>query len=248
MTKSFVLLQEEFQNLISANSTFFNFITKDNCDGFLFCNPENPEEYWVSESLLKTLKNDFSFESWISNLTESSKEHILQLIRQSDKEFKTDFIFKSDKDNSMVLGAEGIIIDNAEAKNKRLLVRFKKDAELKKEEKRLKKIKKLKRLNQIFQETNQAARVGGWEVDLINQTLTWTKVTKEIHEVDKKYIPNFETAIDFYKEGWSRDLIIKLFNDAVENGISFDDEFKIITAKGNEKWVRSFGKPEINRW
>ncbi len=72
-------------------------------------------------------------------------------------------------------------------------------------------------------------------------SVTWTKVTKDIHEVAQTYIPDLATGINFYKEGYYRDLITNLVNEAVEKGTSFDTELKIVTAKGNEIWVRSFG-------
>ncbi|SDR65024.1 PAS domain-containing hybrid sensor histidine kinase/response regulator [Christiangramia echinicola] len=105
--------------------------------------------------------------------------------------------------------------------------------------------KKFQDLNAIYQETNELAKVGGWEVDLVKNKLFWTKVTYDIHEVNEDYEPRLEEGINFYKEGDSREKIIRLFGEAVENGIPFDSEFKLITAKNKEIWVRSFGKPEF---
>ena len=41
--------------------------------------------------------------------------------------------------------------------------------------------------------------------------------TKRIHEVSLDYIPNLETGIDFYKEGFSRDEITRLCNNIIES-------------------------------
>ncbi|QXP61483.1 sensor histidine kinase [Olleya sp. HaHaR_3_96] len=86
--------------------------------------------------------------------------------------------------------------------------------------------------------------IGSWELDVITNTLKWSSFTKKIHEVNTDYIPDVEHAINFYKEGIHREKITKLFNNALENGKNFDDEFIIITAKGNEKWIRSIGHPK----
>lgn len=102
----------------------------------------------------------------------------------------------------------------------------------------------LKITQELLNKTNEAARVGGWEVDLIKQTVSWTKVTKQIHEVDDDYVPDLEKGISFYKEGESRDTITKLFSQAVETGEPFDVELQIVTAKGNTIWIRSIGQPE----
>nr|WP_242513683.1 PAS domain S-box protein [Galbibacter mesophilus] len=108
-----------------------------------------------------------------------------------------------------------------------------------------KKREHLEQQNQLYKVINQLSNIGGWEVDLENNTLEWTHMTKDIHEVSRSFVPDIETAINFYKDGWSRDLISKLFTRAVESGESYDVELKIITAKENEKWVRSIGRPEM---
>ena len=89
------------------------------------------------------------------------------------------------------------------------------------------------------------ARIGGWEVDLVNNSIYWSKVTKEIHEVEQDYIPNLEEGINFYKEGEDREMITALVSEAIANGTAWDTELRIITAKGNEKWVHAKGEAEL---
>lgn len=103
----------------------------------------------------------------------------------------------------------------------------------------------LQNLVELYLQTSRVAKVGGWEVDLINNILTWTSVTKEIHEVPQDYVPDLEKGINFYKEGESRNKIISHINKAFETGAPFDEELQIITAKGNERWVRSKGNAEF---
>ncbi|MBT0606700.1 PAS domain-containing sensor histidine kinase [Aequorivita echinoideorum] len=93
----------------------------------------------------------------------------------------------------------------------------------------------------LLDRTNEAAIIGTWEVDLIAQKVSWSDVTKRIHEVPADYEPSFENGIAFYKEGKNRERILKLFNECVVEGKGFDDEFIIETHLGNEKWVRSIG-------
>ena len=87
--------------------------------------------------------------------------------------------------------------------------------------------------------------IGSWELDIKSNVLKWSSVTKKIHEVEDSYIPDIDTAINFYKAGANRDLINKHFTECLTNGKSFDNEFQLITAKGNEKWVRSIGHPKL---
>ena len=96
-----------------------------------------------------------------------------------------------------------------------------------------------------LKETNQVARVGGWEVDLVRDEVHWTAVTKEIHEVPQDYIPTRSEIINFYLEGENRDKIIHSVAESIKNRKSWDMELKIITAKGNERWVRAKGSSEF---
>ena len=82
------------------------------------------------------------------------------------------------------------------------LKKFKKEVEKKEVEK--------KRVEENLLRTNSVARIGIWEVDLINQQVFWSKVTKEIHNTDDDYIPSLENAVKFYKEGYSRNKITEV--------------------------------------
>lgn len=96
--------------------------------------------------------------------------------------------------------------------------------------------------NQVLEQTNKLARIGGWELDLGNRELIWTKITKEIHGVDEQYTPNVAEAINFYKKGKSRTKISEAVNLASEKGIPWDLKLKIVTVQGEEKWIHTIGK------
>lgn len=103
----------------------------------------------------------------------------------------------------------------------------------------------LQRIKQLMEETNQVAKVGGWEVDVLKGVVTWTSVTRLIHETGPGFKPDLETGIKFYKEGHSRDTITRLVKEAIETGNEWDAELQIVTAKGNVKWIRTKGKAEF---
>lgn len=86
------------------------------------------------------------------------------------------------------------------------------------------------------------ALIGTWEYDIKSDGLYWSNQTKQIHEVEDDFIPNVEIGISFYKVGYSRDTITKLFTNCIENHQSFDVELQIVTANGEDKWVRAIGK------
>ena len=106
-------------------------------------------------------------------------------------------------------------------------------------------ITETKKREELLLKSKSIARIGGWEVDLLANTVYWTQVTKEIHEVPENYVPNLEEGINFYKEGTDRDKISILVSDAINKGLPWDTELRIITAKGKELWVRAKGEVEI---
>ncbi|MDB5016657.1 MAG: hypothetical protein JWQ84_1489 [Mucilaginibacter sp.] len=103
----------------------------------------------------------------------------------------------------------------------------------------------LRRTGQMLEQTNQVARVGGWEYDVEKKKIYWTSVTKEIHGVTPDYEPQLETSVNFYKEGESRNRIIEALSKALFEGTSWDEELQIINAEGDEIWVRALGNAEF---
>ncbi|MFT3911182.1 MAG: CHASE3 domain-containing protein [Ferruginibacter sp.] len=105
--------------------------------------------------------------------------------------------------------------------------------------------KEMNRAKQMLEETTHVAKVGGWEVNMIKNTVMWTPVTKLIYESAPDYIPDLKKCILFYKEGENRETFIQLLNNAIEHGEEWDTTLQIITTNGNEKWIRTKGKPEF---
>ncbi|MEJ7779294.1 MAG: PAS domain S-box protein [Daejeonella sp.] len=101
-----------------------------------------------------------------------------------------------------------------------------------------------KAMEQLLEKAINLSRIGTYEIDLTTNVLYWSAMTKEIHEVEEDFIPDVQTAINFYKEGLSRETVVKAFKDAIENNIPFDLELQLITAKSNEIWVRTIGEAE----
>jgi PAS domain S-box-containing protein len=103
----------------------------------------------------------------------------------------------------------------------------------------------LKRTREILEWTSQLSRIGGWEANLATGELFWSDVTKAIHEVPHSFQPSIASAINFYKEGKSRDMIAAALKDGVETGLPWDLELQVITAKGKEIWVRAIGNAQF---
>lgn len=103
-------------------------------------------------------------------------------------------------------------------------------------------VTEFKKMEELLQNATQLSRVGAWEVDLINHRTHWSRVTKEIHELDQE-VNELDAAINFYREDY-REMVDQKVNQAIKEGVSFDFEAVIVTAKGNERWVRAIGSAD----
>lgn len=101
--------------------------------------------------------------------------------------------------------------------------------------------KDLRRTKEVLEQTNQVARVGGWEVDIPKQKIYWTSVTREIHGVPADFEPDLAAGINFYKAGESRDKIEEALATGMATGKSWDLQLQIINFQGEEVWVRAMG-------
>ncbi|MDB5132326.1 MAG: multi-sensor hybrid histidine kinase [Mucilaginibacter sp.] len=103
----------------------------------------------------------------------------------------------------------------------------------------------LRRTKEMLEQTNKIARVGGWEFDIAKQQVLWTDVTKQIHGVEPDFQPDLNVGVSFYKEGENRDKITKAIERALAQGEPWDLELQIVTAQGQELWVRALGNAEF---
>lgn len=96
-------------------------------------------------------------------------------------------------------------------------------------------------MGNYYSEYNSLAKIGGWKYDKTLQKLYYSNEVYEILESDDHFTPTIEKAISFYAPEHS-----EIFKEAVrkiiEEEIPYDLDLKIITAKGNTKWVNIKGK------
>lgn len=111
--------------------------------------------------------------------------------------------------------------------------------------KKIKSEEEKKALEVLLDKATSLARIGSYEIDLDNGKLYWSGITKQIHEVEDTYIPSVESAVNFYKAGFNRETISELLNLTIKSGKTLDLELQIITAKGNERWIRIISEPDF---
>ncbi|MDR6301450.1 sensor histidine kinase [Mesonia maritima] len=96
---------------------------------------------------------------------------------------------------------------------------------------------------ELLEKTAHYAKMGSWEVDLINHTIYWSDVTKLIHGVPLNFECNLNEAINFFKDPVSRKKITESFENAVKYDQEYDLKLLLTTAKNKEIWVRAIGMP-----
>ncbi|WP_251328153.1 PAS domain-containing sensor histidine kinase [Haloplanus pelagicus] len=100
----------------------------------------------------------------------------------------------------------------------------------------------LERSQDLSARTEETADVGGWELDLDAGTLRWTAGTCRIHGVGPGYEPSIDEALAFYHPS-DRDKIQRFVERALEWGLPYDVEARLVTADGTTRIVRTTGQP-----
>ncbi|WP_316844713.1 PAS domain S-box protein [Pedobacter psychrodurus] len=96
----------------------------------------------------------------------------------------------------------------------------------------------------LLEETSKLAKIGGWELNLNEGKVVWTATTREVHGVPKDFIPTLDNALNFYKNGESREKIQLAIEECLQSGKDWDLELEITDFNGREIWVRAKGHAE----
>jgi PAS domain S-box-containing protein len=99
---------------------------------------------------------------------------------------------------------------------------------------------KLHQTERNLLDAERLGKVGGWEFNIETKKQIWTPEIYELHEVDQTFEPTVENGIQFYTPA-SRPIIEEAVRQSIENGLPFDVELEIITAKGNVRSVHAIG-------
>ncbi len=94
----------------------------------------------------------------------------------------------------------------------------------------------------LLQETQEAAKVGGWEYDLMTHELSWTDEVFHIYGLDTNTPLNLETMLLSYTQDAHNDLSNAL-DVAIETGDPFDIELERNPQSEHSQWVRATCRP-----
>ncbi|MBP1910208.1 PAS domain S-box protein [Methanolobus bombayensis] len=101
---------------------------------------------------------------------------------------------------------------------------------------------KLRESESLLNEVGRIGKIGGWDLDVGSNVITFTPEVARIHETEE--IDTYEKAIERFTPD-SKAILEKATNVSIEKGEPFDLELETITAKGTHKWVRVSARPKI---
>jgi diguanylate cyclase (GGDEF)-like protein/PAS domain S-box-containing protein len=110
--------------------------------------------------------------------------------------------------------------------------------------KRRKEQEQLRQSETFLDKTGRLAGIGGWEVDLLDNSIFWSAETCRIHEVEVGYRPSLAEAISFYAPE-ARSIISAAVQSAIQSGKSWDLTLPLITKQQKKIHVRVFGSVEF---
>ena len=100
---------------------------------------------------------------------------------------------------------------------------------------------RLKESLALLRIAGEAAKLGGWNVDLRENRSYWSDQVAAIHEMPVGYNPFVEDGINFYAPEW-REKITRVFTACAQKGIPYNEEMEIITSTGKRVWVQTIGE------
>lgn len=93
--------------------------------------------------------------------------------------------------------------------------------------------------SQLLNESQQIAKLGGWELDLLTGNLYWTDETYRIHDTSPdEFDPSVDAGVDYFLPD-SKIAISSALDDAINNGIGYDLELETLTTKGRKIDIRT---------
>lgn len=102
---------------------------------------------------------------------------------------------------------------------------------------------RLRSSESLLERTARLAGVGGWEMDLRTEEISWSEQVRRIHEVPADYEPTLDNGVAFYTPE-AQEVLKAAMHKAIENGTGWNLELPFVTYAGRKLWVRTLGEVE----
>ncbi|MEL0650712.1 PAS domain S-box protein [Algibacter sp. TI.3.09] len=101
------------------------------------------------------------------------------------------------------------------------------------------------RIEKILRTTNKVVRIGTWELDIKSDKITFSDMSREILKLPNGFQVYGNKSLHLYKDGSSRNKIIKSIQHLKKTGEPFDVELEIVNMDGENIWIRDIGQAEF---
>jgi len=107
----------------------------------------------------------------------------------------------------------------------------------------------LQRNESLLNATQSISKIGGWEYNIKENKLFWTKETQRIYEIDSQDIPDdtdrlLELSLSCYPNEL-RSQVENAFENCVQMGEPYEMELAFTTIKGNQLMIKTSGQPVV---
>lgn len=111
-------------------------------------------------------------------------------------------------------------------------------------------ISERKRIEQALQssrvaleEAQRIGHIGSWDVDIVNDVLTWSDETFRIWEIDKtKFAATFEAFVDTVHPE-DRERVVQVYNASILQHTRYEVEHRLLFPDGRVKYILERGQP-----
>ncbi len=254
-------LKTELYDMIREDSGLFDFIQQTCLDGLWYWDLQNPENEWMNPRFWEVLGYDpddmpDSPDSWQGIINQDdlavTVENLNRHLEDAEYPFDQTVRYTHRNGSTVWIRCHGKAVRDSDGRPVRMLGVHKDVTDFKESEEKLRQTaeesqqnySELQQTTALLNYAQQASSMGSWELDIATGKTFWTDQVYALHEVGKDFDHNRASAISFYHPE-DRYLITDAIDAAIARQAPFDLACRLITAKGNLRWVRATGHPIV---
>ncbi|MBH1957122.1 MAG: PAS domain S-box protein [Burkholderiales bacterium] len=98
-----------------------------------------------------------------------------------------------------------------------------------------------------LRDAQNLARIGYWQIDLATRQLSWSDEVYKLFDIDAAQFDGTYQGFLNWIHPSDREAFTLTRDAAIQFGAPLEREFRIITPKGQTRWIHQFGRPLVNR-
>ncbi len=103
------------------------------------------------------------------------------------------------------------------------------------------------KIRALLIETEKLGKIGGWSFDAEKAVETWTEETFRIFEIElTQNALKMRGGLDLIAPAF-RPMAEQAIQKAITSGVPYDQEWEIVTAKNNKRWVHAVAKTQMEK-